>query len=420
MSLKWALNETPVGSTKLNRVCIIKQTQAEIDAIPDADLFVGQFIYRTGDKTLLKVRQITPSRIFDIVMDEQLKNTANGYAGLDAGAKVLLAQLTEVIALDNLSDVIIAAPAEGEVVTYEAATSKFKNKTAASSKAFLGNGSDGEVTISTNTDLGSANKKRYNNLTINAGIILQGNSGMVIAVKATLTFGSATSTIHVDRKGSVGGAGSAGGAGADGTNAKILGTLTNTKGIGGTTGQGGGGGALGGDGGRGGNTGGLGGSANGIPVMAQVSGGGAGGGGGGAGQASNTGGTGGTGGGILYVFANAISGTGIISADGNVGGDGSGSPGTSGHGGGGGGGGFALVGCYGAIPAITVRARGGAGGAGQSTGYGGGGGGGGLGVSMSSVSDAATFQVTAGAGGGGGSGAGSAGGAGGSLGNGVI
>jgi len=65
---------------------------------------------------------------------------------------------------------------------------------------FFGDGSDGDVTISSNTDLGSNNIKNYKNLTINAGVTLQGNSGMVIKVKNTLTFVNATSIIHVNGK----------------------------------------------------------------------------------------------------------------------------------------------------------------------------------------------------------------------------
>jgi len=74
----------------------------------------------------------------------------------------------------------------------------------------FGDGSDGDVTISSNTDLTSANNKNYNNLTINSGITLQGNTGMIIKVKGTLTFTDATSIIHVNGKGGAGADASAG------------------------------------------------------------------------------------------------------------------------------------------------------------------------------------------------------------------
>ena len=71
---------------------------------------------------------------------------------------------------------------------------------------FYGTGADGCVTISCNTDLGACNHKNYRNLTVNNGIILQMNSGALIKVSGTLTFGNTCSTIHVNEKGGAGGA----------------------------------------------------------------------------------------------------------------------------------------------------------------------------------------------------------------------
>lgn len=76
--------------------------------------------------------------------------------------------------------------------------------------SLYGDGSDGDVTISSNTDLGSSNFKNYNNLTINSGITLQGDSPLIIRVLGTLTFGSATAVIHVNGKGGAKGDGGPG------------------------------------------------------------------------------------------------------------------------------------------------------------------------------------------------------------------
>jgi len=50
----------------------------------------------------------------------------------------------------------------------------------------FGDATDGDVVISSNTDLGAANDKNYDNLTINAGITLDMNSAGIIRVQNTL------------------------------------------------------------------------------------------------------------------------------------------------------------------------------------------------------------------------------------------
>ena len=54
-------------------------------------------------------------------------------------------------------------------------------------ETWYGSGIHGNVTISTNTDLGDDSVKFYNNLTVNSGITLSGNSPMFIFVAGTLT-----------------------------------------------------------------------------------------------------------------------------------------------------------------------------------------------------------------------------------------
>ena len=80
---------------------------------------------------------------------------------------------------------------------------------------YYGDGSDGDVTISSNTNLSEV--KRYNNLTINAGQTLSTSAGsyasLIIQVKDTLTING---TISMDGKGSAGSAGGVGGSGGGG------------------------------------------------------------------------------------------------------------------------------------------------------------------------------------------------------------
>ena len=86
---------------------------------------------------------------------------------------------------------------------------------------YFGDGSDGDVTISSNTNISEV--KRYNNLTINAGQTLSSSitsdTSLTIQVKETLTING---TISMDGKGGSGGAGGVFGAGGvDHTSSEI-------------------------------------------------------------------------------------------------------------------------------------------------------------------------------------------------------
>ncbi len=278
----------------------------------------------------------------------------------------------------------------------------------------VGDGSDGSVTISVDTDLGTANFKQYQDLTINAGVNLTGNSPLVILVKGTLTLNG---TIHQNGKGNAGGAGGGfGGVGGNGGGVLIVicnaiagtGTLS-ANGANGGAGSGGAASANGSDstdgsspvqtvtGSRGrGNSAGTGGPASTAFATVDIALGTAlvtsftipgGGGGGMGGASSNAGGGGGGGpGGIVILVVNGAT-TGItITVNGGVGGNASGNLNQPGGGGSGG-------------------ACGGAGGAGGNGGAGGAGpgGGGGAGVIIVyATSDITTKQVNGGAAGTGG------------------
>ena len=120
------------------------------------------------------------------------------------------------------------------------------------------------------------------------------------------------------------------------------------------------------------------------------------GGGGGAGDANNNaGGAGGAGGGLVFVIANAVSGSGTLSSDGAAGGS---STGTANDAPGGGGGGGSVVVRAGTLGGVTIQANGGAGGnqpiAGPETeGPGGGGGGGFIATSGGTVTRTAAGGV---------------------------
>ena len=77
----------------------------------------------------------------------------------------------------------------------------------------FGNGADGDVTISVDTDLAGA-RKQYNNLTINSGVKLYDSTGVLsIRVKGVLAIeGSIDQT----------GQGGAGGAGATGLSGVVI------------------------------------------------------------------------------------------------------------------------------------------------------------------------------------------------------
>ena len=63
-----------------------------------------------------------------------------------------------------------------------------------------GSGVDGDTTILSNTDLGSANQKQYSKLTINTSITLEADAGLNIQITGDLVLNG---TISEDGKGSV-------------------------------------------------------------------------------------------------------------------------------------------------------------------------------------------------------------------------
>jgi hypothetical protein len=244
---------------------------------------------------------------------------------------------------------------------------------------FYGDGSDGDVTISSNTTL-SANMM-YNNLTISSGIALNTGSFLVF-VKGTLTLGPGA-FIRRDGSNASGTAGGSGvsqqvyGGSVNGANTSAIAGTSITNSVGGSGGAGGG--ANSANGGHGGvstppaaNNGGLVNRAHlftlttGLVINSDVQRfqGGAGGGSGRTGTTpSGSAGGGGGGGGILVVFAREVvvsSGAATISANGGNGANAV----THGGGGGGGGGGLCVVVSAKSQPAgLTVSANGGLGGA---------------------------------------------------------
>ena len=256
---------------------------------------------------------------------------------------------------------------------------------ASATSPLYGSGKDGTTVISVNTTV--TGDKQYNNLTINTGITLDFDGG-ILRVAGTLT---------------INGTGSIRSRGRDGVNGN--GTATGAAGgVGGTAGTLGGGG----NGGKGGNSG----AAGSRGVAGDT---GAAGGAGGAG--TSAGGTSALTNAKLVNWARALLGQSWLTPNlaslikGGSGGGGGGSSATMGGPGAGGGGGVLLVCARHVAGAGTVRAPGGLGGAaGTSTGVGGGGGGGG-GVAILITSDASSpFTLSAvGGTGGAGNGAGTAG-----------
>lgn len=251
---------------------------------------------------------------------------------------------------------------------------------------FYGLTSTGATTIAGNTDLGSANAKKYVSLTINDTISLTGNTNMILVVTGTLATNT-SGTIHVDSKGTVSVAGTV-------SNGKLL--FADQAGSGGKIGGTGGSAAGGSGGGFGANGGGSithsGGSAITVPTVPLVLWGVQGSAGGG-----NTAQTGGTGGGSMFIYANAVTGTGTFSAGGGVGA----SAGSVNAGTGGGSGGLIQLAVATTISGITINAKGGAGGP-NTVNQNGGGGGGGIIHEYYGTSSSSTRSVSGGAAGGGG------------------
>lgn len=273
--------------------------------------------------------------------------------------------------------------------------------------SLLGDGSDGTVTISSDTDLGSDNYKQYEDLTIDSGFTLTLDSDAVIKVTGTLTLNG---DISVSGKGGAGGTkgGDGGDGGAGGGYIRIF--CNAMSGTGKILANGNAGGDAGGSSSSGQATDGTDGKhdagnltnptkgiAGNSDTANNISGGGGGGAGygdGGASIISNDGGAGGTG----QVF-NIVYLAGLTHGSGGGGGSATSGGGIRNAGGGGGGGGVIVLVCVGNISACTLEAKGGDGGdgaGGDQWGGSGGGGGGGYVVVYSNGSDSSTKTVTGG------------------------
>lgn len=244
---------------------------------------------------------------------------------------------------------------------------------------FYGLVSSGAVTYSVNTDLGSSNQKSYTSLTVNNSVSLTGNTNMILVVSGTLATNT-SGTIHVDGK--------VAGVTTAGTNATVL--FASQANSGGKAG-GAGGSAAGGAGGGFGSSGGTslsnsGGVAVTIPTVPLALWGVAGSGGGG-----NTVNNGGTAGGMMFIYANAVTGTGTFSSGGGQGQY----SGTNG-GTGGGSGGLIWLAVATTISGIAINAIGGDASA-SWTNQGGGGGSGGIIHEYYGTSSSSTRTVTGGA-----------------------
>lgn len=242
--------------------------------------------------------------------------------------------------------------------------------------AMWGDGSDGSVTISSNTTL--TRNMFYEDLTVNSGVVLE-TAGFGVWVRGTLTLngeisnsgsgvtGALPNTL-VDRMGVGGGNGGTGSGGGAAAGSGIAGGGTRYGSAGGAGGAG--------AGGAGGAAGSTTAAADGLlrlgvwaPNTSVMNGGtriGGGTGGGSGGPASSAaGGNGGGGGGIAVVIARQVTGTGAIRANG---GNGANAVNANTGGGGGGGGGAAVLITGSATHSLTVEANGGTAGTGNGTG----------------------------------------------------
>jgi hypothetical protein len=67
--LSWSLNESPISSSKANKLGVAKWTTTTRDAKADGDLIVGMLIYNTTVGRYQKLKQLTPSRIWVNLVD---------------------------------------------------------------------------------------------------------------------------------------------------------------------------------------------------------------------------------------------------------------------------------------------------------------------------------------------------------------
>lgn len=265
------------------------------------------------------------------------------------------------------SPVRVPASTDGFVYTLDstqAAGVKWAAAAGGGVSGIFGDGSDGTVTISSNTTL--TRDMQYANLTVNAGVTLS-TGGYKIFVSGTLTNNGTIANVGGNASGATKGngapQGSLSGGPAGGNGGVTTGSSGSTGSAGGwqssNTGQGGGSGAsgAGGSGGSGGSPSAI--SSSRLPVATALTGyyfgvvaglsgngvmltPGSGSGGGGGGDGTNSGGGGGGGGGCVLVCCKTLTGSGTFSANGGNGA----TPSTGNCGGGGAGtGGWVVVCC---------------------------------------------------------------------------
>lgn len=326
-----------------------------------------------GSLPVLANRSFTSSAILNRINDDFARGVLSATTNVDFSAS--------------------AAPAAGMVPIASSSSAAVWGYPTGNGTIDFGDGSDGDVTISSGTTT-LARTMYYNNLTISGTGILNTN-GYKVYVKGTLTNSVAGGIIRTPNNG-----GNSGGTTA-GTGATAM--VANDMGAG-LAGQAGVAGAAGGLGGSSGNPGVAAGSAEGYGAAGGLGGnggsgiggaagtytnvperiirhdhiyklayknGGQGGasGGGGASAALGTGGGsggGGSGGGVIMIFANTINNTGSFLARGGNGGNGNQGNGnaTGGGGGAGGGGGHIYIICINATALGTLTVTGGTGGTG--------------------------------------------------------
>jgi hypothetical protein len=279
----------------------------------------------------------------------QYDNTATRWRAMGANASAL--QGTAITS--TLGDSI----ADGDMMFWDAESGFWDKRAAPVAGGSFGDGNDGDVTISADTDL--TRNMNYNDLTINSTKTLS-TKGFVVNVKGTLTNNGTISAKGGDGAAGGTGVGAGGAGGASPYSGDTTPLTTPTDG-----GTGGGTSAVGASNqststasdsilavtgalkelraGGGGNGGGAHGVSDGAVRAATAPNCGAKGGNGGAATGSGAGtsrrgGGGGSGGGVVLIYAETINNAGTITAAGGAGGNGVTSTDASGNGGGGGGG----------------------------------------------------------------------------------
>jgi hypothetical protein len=104
------------GDLSANRTLSMAQASASVDGYLDS----ADFATFAGKQDALTEPDDVPglTSALDAKQDASEKGQADGYASLDGGGKVPNAQLEEVLALDDLTDVAISSPTSGQVVRH--------------------------------------------------------------------------------------------------------------------------------------------------------------------------------------------------------------------------------------------------------------------------------------------------------------